>query len=61
MNDPDEFYIPDDGDPWQQQQQELEQQEVDNSVLVSEIASEEKTDTDAAGSHAVPPDSGDPF
>jgi hypothetical protein len=26
MSDPDEFYIPDDGDPWQQQMEELEEQ-----------------------------------
>lgn len=26
MSDPDEFYIPDEGDPWQQQMEELEEQ-----------------------------------
>jgi hypothetical protein len=38
MSDPDEFYIQEDGDPWQQQQHELEQQEAEVSVLVSDIA-----------------------
>jgi hypothetical protein len=26
MSDPDEFYVPEEGDPWQQQMEELEQQ-----------------------------------
>lgn len=26
MSDPDEFFVPDDGDPWQQQMEELEEQ-----------------------------------
>ena len=61
MSDPDEFYVPEDGDPWQQQQQELEHQEAQAGAISSEHTSKAKTNKPTAGDKESFPDSGEPF
>jgi|JI6StandDraft_1071083.scaffolds.fasta_scaffold2410251_1 hypothetical protein len=61
MSDPDEHFIPEDGDPWQQQQQELEHQEAEASAISAEHTSKAKINKPAGGDKGTVPDSGEPF
>ncbi len=61
MSDPDEFYIQDDCDPWQQQQQELEHQEAEASAISAEHTLKAKRNKPTAGDKKTVPDSGEPF
>lgn len=61
MTDPDEFFVPEDGDLWQQQQQELEHQEAEASAISSEHTSKAKKNKPAAGDKSTVPDTCEPF
>lgn len=61
MNDPDEHFIPDEGDPWHQQQQELEQQEAEASAVTTDNTSPKATIEPLRDDKCVFPASGDPF
>jgi hypothetical protein len=61
MYDPDEHYIPEDGDPWWQQQQELEQQEAESSAISTEQTSKSKAIKPPVCHKISDTDSGDPF
>ena len=60
MHNPDEYFTPDDGDPWHQQQQELEQRETESIAVTPAGASNRKVFEHHQGNESVQ-DSGDPF
>jgi hypothetical protein len=61
MTDPDESYIPDDGDPWLQQQQELEQQDAtEDKIKLDSIFKTTKIPS-PTDHNVIVPDSADPF
>ena len=61
MCDPDEFYIPEDGDPWQQQQQELEQQDAADDKINPDSTFKMTKIPLPTDHKTIVPDSGDPF
>lgn len=61
MNDPDEHFIPDEGDPWLQQQQELEQQEAEASAVTPDNTPPKITNEPPRDDKCVVPASADPF
>lgn len=61
MSDPDEFYIPDDGDPWQQQQQEIEQQDAAEDKISPDSAFRMTKIPSPTDHKPIVPDSDDPF
>lgn len=62
MSNPDEYFVPDDGDPWQQQMKELEQQqEVEGMIPSSEHAPGQIKKPDVILDRRTSFDSGDPF
>lgn len=61
MSEPDEFYLPDDGDPWHQMEQELEEQEAQNHIMQKRSDFTQQPQHPSSDSTTAPRNSTDPF